>query len=95
MNNKITSAFQELRKKGYFARQNWQCCQSCGWAAVPDGKKEKVVFYHNQDKDSLNSEGECFLAWRGEGNEIVEALTKHGIGVQWDKNPNTRIKIII
>jgi hypothetical protein len=94
MKNKITSAFKELRKQGYFARQNWQCCQSCGWAAVPNNKGEKVVFYHNQDKEILNKNGECFLAWSGDGDEIIKILTKHDIKVEWDMDPNTRIKII-
>lgn len=42
MNKKanLNQAFKELRKLGYFARQNFWCCQSCAWAAVPmDAKK--------------------------------------------------------
>src|SRR6478609_414586 len=32
----LTAGFQTLRARGYFAEQNWQCCQSCGVAAIPD-----------------------------------------------------------
>ena len=53
MNKKenLNQAFKELRKLGYFARQNFMCCQNCAWATVPMDAK-KVVFYHKQDADS-------------------------------------------
>jgi len=51
---KITKAFKEIRKNGYFARQNFLCCQSCGWASIPEQKVEKAVFYHRQDNESFN-----------------------------------------
>ena len=93
--SRITKAFSELRKLGYFARQNFLCCQSCAWAEVPENKSEKVVFYHNQDNDNLKSEGKCHLAWSGDGNEIVSVLNKHGVKTEWDGSSNTRIKIDI
>ena len=93
--SRITEAFKELRKLGYFARQNFLCCQSCAWSEVPNEKSEKVVFYHNQDNDNLKSEGKCHLAWSGDGNEIVSVLNKHGVKTEWDGSSNTRIKIDI
>ena len=93
--SRITKAFSELRKLGYFARQNFLCCQSCAWYEVPKDKSEKVVFYHNQDNDNLKSEGKCHLAWAGDGNEIVSVLNKHGVKTEWDGSSNTRIKIDI
>jgi hypothetical protein len=91
--SKITDAFKELRKLGYFARQNFQCCQTCAWAAVPNEKGERAVFYHNQDNSELRSTGECHLAWSGDGKEIVSVLNKHGIQIEWDGSSNKRIKI--
>ena len=62
---KLTVAFRALRRAGYFARQRWQCCMSCGFAAVPEGK-DKVVFYHAQDSQRMY-EGAVYLAWAGDG----------------------------
>lgn len=91
--SKLNRAFKALRKAGYFARQNFWCCQNCGWAAVPDGKDEKVVFYHNQDNEQ-KLEGEPFyLAWAGDGNEICQILRDAGITVQWDGSDGQRIQV--
>jgi hypothetical protein len=49
MRTNLTKAFAELRKNGYFAKQNFLCCQSCGWAALSDEEAKNAVFYHNQD----------------------------------------------
>ena len=92
---KITAAFKELRKLGYYARQNYWCCQSCAWSDVPDEKSSKVVFYHNQDNDDLKRKGECMLAWAGDGNEIVSVLNKHGIKTEWSGSSDKRIQINI
>ena len=91
----ITAAFKDLRKLGYFARQNFWCCQTCGWASVPEDKADKVVFYHEQDNSQLRATGECHLAWAGNGNEIVSVLNKHGIQTDWDGSDNQRIRIKI
>jgi hypothetical protein len=91
--NKLTKAFRELRKLGYFARQNFWCCQSCGCNAVPDEYSEKYVFYHGQDNDCLNERGECYLAWSGDGAQIVKVLEDTGLKVTWDNNEFTRILV--
>jgi hypothetical protein len=94
MSKKLTNAFKDLRKQGYFARQNFWCCQSCGWAAIPDGESDRAVFYHNQDNDSKRK-GESFcLAWSGDGNLICEILRKHGIEVEWNGDSGRRIEVI-
>ena len=55
--NRISKAFQLLRKAGYSARQSFACCQGCAGAKLADelakqvaaGKKVKgYVFYHRQ-----------------------------------------------
>lgn len=94
MENKklLNKAFSQLRKLGFFARQNFWCCQNCGWSDIPS-EKRNVVFYHKQDMDCLKETGICFLSHRGDGTKIVEVLKEHGIGVEWDGSNLTRIKI--
>ena len=89
-NTKLKAAFKDLRKRGYFARMDFQCCQSCGWAAVPAGREHKVVFYHNQDKHSINESRGTYLAWGGDAAKIQEVLKAHGLQTE-HLNPNNRI----
>lgn len=91
---KLTVAFRNLRKAGYFARQNFWCCQSCACAAIPTQHEEKYIFYHRQDNDYLKEKGECYLAWGGDGEEIVQILRDAGVYVEWDGNSNTRILVM-
>ena len=96
MNKKVNlnQAFKELRKLGYFARQNFLCCQSCAWAAVPMDAK-KVVFYHRQDTEELNKTGECYLAWSGDRDEIAEVLERNGVLKTKPENESQRFEISI
>ena len=91
----INQAFRELRKKGYFARQSFWCCQSCGWSAVPEDKAKKVVFYHKQDADHIKEgtigNGGLYLAWAGNGKEIANTFTNLGFKVDWDGTDGKRI----
>jgi len=89
----LTKTFKDLRKKGYFARQNFTCCQSCGWAEVPEEYSNKAVFYHAQDKESMKRNGDLYLAWSGNGREIVEIFEKNGFFVDWNGENNTRILV--
>lgn len=89
----LTKAFKELRKHGYFARQNFTCCQSCGWAEVPDDKGDKAVFYHNQDYQSYKEGGDLYLAWSGDGNLICSVLRENGLDVEWEGTPDVRIRV--
>jgi hypothetical protein len=91
--NKLNKAFKELTEKGYFAKQNFSCCQSCGWAEIDDDKSDKVVFYHQQDNDNLKETGKCYLSWAGDGHVIVEVLNRHGILTNWNCSEDTRIEI--
>lgn len=91
--SKITKAFRELRKLGYFARQNFWCCQSCAWAAIPKSRAGRTVFYHQQDAQHLRSRGECHLAWAGDGTAIVEVLKRHDLQVEWEGSKDERILI--
>lgn len=79
---KLTAAFRALRRRGYVAKQSWQCCGGCGLAAL--GDVERYVFYHKQETELLEHRGRCYLQWGGDGNEIVEALHAAGLRVTWD-----------
>jgi hypothetical protein len=96
---KVNQAFKLLRKAGYIAKQDFWCCQSCGWAAIhkdyPDA--EKIVFYHNQDNEAWNKDKELdhplYLAWAGDGGEIVNIIKSVGLSVEWDGSKDNRIMI--
>lgn len=89
--NELNKAFRELRKKGYFARRHWQCCQSCGWAAIPEGQEDKAVFMHEQDEDCFRDTGKAYLAWSGDGQEIIGVLESSGLTVHWKGTEYDRI----
>ena len=90
----LTLAFEELRKLGYFSKQNFWCCQTCAWHAIPLEQSDKAVFFHAQDAEDLKRKGECYLSWSGDGKEIVSVLNKHGIQTDWEGSETQRIKII-
>ena len=95
MYKNLSKAFEDLEKKGYFAKLNFWCCQSCAWAAITDKEAEKAVFYHQQDAEDLRDTGSCHLAWSGNGQEIVDVLTENGMDVEWSGSENSRIKITL
>lgn len=89
----LNNAFDDLNRAGYFAKQNWACCNSCGTAEIPDKNAKKYVFYHAQDKMDLNRTESCYLAWNGNGKEIIKIFNKHKIKTEWNNKKDTRIKI--
>jgi hypothetical protein len=95
LRSQLRYAFADLRKKGYFARMNFWCCQSCAWSAIPEDKADKVVFYHNQDaKDMLDGWGtfhSVYLAWCGNADEIREAFESRGFEIDHDGSEDSRI----
>lgn len=91
----LDKAFIEMREKGYFAKRNFSCCQSCGWADLSDEEAEKAVFTHRQDEEMLEDSGVTYICWSGDGQEIYNILTKNGLEVSWDGSDDTRMKISI
>jgi uncharacterized protein DUF6891 len=108
---KLDDAFAELESEGYFAKQNYQCCRTCGWAAARIALKAggfsdlnaiyvrtaslKIVFYHEQDAGDLERTGKCCLRWEGDGNQICGIMNKHGIATRWDGSPDMSIEIFV
>lgn len=86
----LNKGFTALRKAGYVARQNFMCCQGCAWAALEEDPP-KVVFYHKQDTANLRRSSNVYLAWRGDGDEIVRVLRSCNLDVEWDGSEETRI----
>jgi uncharacterized protein YyaL (SSP411 family) len=96
MTDQITRAFKILRKHGYFAAQDWACCQSCGQDEIPDNKKDKYVFYHGQDATDLWETGETYLNWDGDADHakfICDTFKAAGLEVEHNGDANTRILI--
>jgi hypothetical protein len=91
----LNAGFAELRKRGYFAKQNWQCCQSCGVRAIPDDVTD-YVFYHNQDAERLAEADEVHLNWGcnvSNGHEIAKVFRGNGLAVDWDGTDHRRIHV--
>jgi len=92
-NTALNAALADLRKDGYFARRNWQCCSGCGWSAIPEAKRETAVFCHAQDESRWREGNPIYLAWSGDGQKIVGALAARGLKVAWDGSPAKRIEV--
>ena len=95
----LNDAFKQLRKEGYFAKQAFWCCQSCGCAAVPKEKEKAYVFYHKQDKDAIKDDGMIaakgmYVAWDGNGRIIADTISNTGLKAYWNNDPGTRILIL-
>lgn len=93
MSKELNTAFRALRKQGYFARQNFWCCSSCGCYAVPEDKAETFVFYHRQDADRLAETGETYLTWAGDPTVIRSVFECAGMEVEHDGSESTRILV--
>ena len=92
--SKLSQAFADLIKLGYFAKQNHTCCNTCGWAEVPDEQANKAVFYHAQSNIGLEK-GQFYLNWSGDGKEICYVFENNGIETEWDGNPDLKIMITV
>ena len=79
--SRVREMFKNLRKRGFFARMNYKCCQSCAGAAAAqatEGKEDKykgVIFYHQQDADVFRGddtqsiEGRLYIAFGSVGDD--------------------------
>ncbi len=87
----LDAAFKQLRKEGFFARQSFMCCGSCGMAkaaveikaGVAAGKLTPagVVFYHKQDAEDLKEGRDLYLSFsRGPTDNPANFLTTAEVG---------------
>lgn len=90
---KVKTVFAKLRKAGWFARMNFMCCSSCGWAELSEKYGEddnkNIVFYNKQSADAFDINGNLGnsylpLQWSGNAREVVAELALAGFGVEWD-----------
>lgn len=96
---KVAEAFKKLKELGYFAEEDFWCCQSCAWNAMSDEEAEKAVFYHHQDNDAWDEdecelESDLYLAWSGNSEEICNVLKECGLQVKHDGSEGSRIIIL-
>jgi hypothetical protein len=94
---RVIAAFQSLETLGFFARINHTCCQSCGFAAVPEGYDD-VVFCHEQDREAFRSGDirpgqRLCLAWSGDLDAIVAVLESEGLIVEAPSDDTNRIAV--
>jgi hypothetical protein len=95
---RLAKAFAELNRSGVFAAQDFACCQSCGLRELP-ADADNYCFYHRQDGDDIRAALErgdapkVYLNWGGDPQMIVQTLTTHGLEVEWDGNPDHRLKV--
>jgi hypothetical protein len=68
----ISRAFEDLRKQGFLAKENFLCCQTCAGydltieaeKLIKEGKEVNgCVYWHGQDEDNWNEIGQMFLAY--------------------------------
>lgn len=84
---RVRRAFTNLRRRGYTARMNFKCCQSCAWAQLEQDlnldtddawNSVKVVFFHGQDDEAFRHDGslerDLHVRWSGDRLDIACAL---------------------
>lgn len=95
LQNKLDKLFEALEQVGYFARQNFMCCQTCACYEIPESYSKKYVFYHEQDTENAISSNSLHLAWAGNGKEIVKLAEEAGLSVEWEGTEAKRIQVSI
>lgn len=90
---KLNVFFSLMRKDGFVAKQNYQCCQSCGWTAIADAypTATNIIFYHKQDTEDIYSHLQMYLAWRGDAKTIIKNAEIAKLDVNWNGSNEERI----
>lgn len=84
--DKLNEAFKILRKSGFIAKQNFQCCNSCAGYAIASHVNDKItkkqeykrkirgaVFYNRQDTARMKKYGKLYINYGPIGT------TGHGV----------------
>lgn len=94
---RMGEAFKELRRAGYVCRSAFMCCGTCASYAISETPKfkmnGKMVYYHRQDEAAFRESNEVYLGWAGDGKEIVTALERAGLRVEWNGEESKRILV--
>jgi hypothetical protein len=71
--SRMTAAFEDLRKQGIFARQNFMCCMGCASSNIGEMAKKAnaknpgryigAAYYHQQDSDDFKEQGRCHIGY--------------------------------
>lgn len=108
---RLNDAFKQLRKQNLIARQKFQCCQSCGYAALEgmvEARREKgkqidgVVFYHQQDAENMQDGGEFCISYDSVTDDLTQEQVGHmvvaaleGNGLVTEWNGNPLIRVVV
>lgn len=122
LKHRLNVAFTVFRKLGFQARQNFSCCGGCAGYEMAervgkmlqgdDGTKrlkiKGCVFYHRQDTERMNDDGDFYLSYGqldvdgvGQvglptalvGEQVCEVLKGLSIPYEWDGNESSRIRV--
>ena len=52
-----------------------------------------MVFYHTQAYQGFKENGELYLNWQGNGQEIINIANKIGLWTKWDGSEDTKILV--
>ena len=104
--DRLDRAFRALSSAGICARQHFTCCQTCGHGEIGDELApgdRGYVFYHWQDTEAAVDGAGLYLAYgaladgndaaEAIGREIVAAVAREGLVIEWDGSVNTRIHV--
>tara|TARA_Y100001951_G_C11083159_1_gene152476 strand:+ start:69 stop:503 length:435 start_codon:yes stop_codon:yes gene_type:complete len=89
----VKRAFKSLEDKGWFAKRDFWCCQSCAVSDIPEGTKN-YIFYHNQDEEGFQIYGTVCLAFAGDTSQILDALAKEKLHISWNGSEHQRIEVV-
>lgn len=125
MNKKsaLNEAFKRLRKIGFIAKQNCECCSTCAGYTIAENAEKMIetnketknkikgaVFYHAQDTEKMKNDGVLYLRFgsiesnkfgsiglktKEVGQAVCDVLKECDLSFEWNKNPNTCIKVLI
>ncbi|WP_306367758.1 hypothetical protein [Nocardiopsis sp. CC223A] len=102
---RLTEALYALEEHGIVAREDFACCQRCGLLEIrdeglDDGSDPRgYVFYHEQDTGddplhlTFDTPDDSDEARTVLGGEVVGVLLDHGLSVEWNGDPDLRIKV--
>lgn len=94
IDRRLNAGFSELRKRGYFAQRGWQCCATCGTAALPSGTTH-YAFTHSHSERTLRERGYAHVYWEGDGWSVTKAFLEAGLAVTWDGDPAKAIRVCL